>query len=89
MSERHTETLMCQAASRTECDNDAHWISDPEADGVWMVGHFDWNWITESVHATEIEALRVINGRGYGEVYFLPFGVPASEASMVKPSATA
>lgn len=54
---------------------------DAGPEGVWMVGHFDWNWITESVYATEIEALRVVNGRGYGEVHFLPFGVETSDAS--------
>ena len=54
---------------------------DVPVTGVWMVGHFDWNWITESVHALEIEALRIVNGRGYGEVHFLPFGMETWEAS--------
>lgn len=51
-------------------------------EGVWMVGHFDWNFIVESVYPAEIEALRVINERGYGEVHFLPFGVDASDVAL-------
>lgn len=53
-----------------------------EMRGVWMVGSYDLNWITESVHESELEALRVINGRGYGSVHFLPFGADASEAAL-------
>lgn len=54
-----------------------------EREGVWMVGHFDWNWIVESVHESELEALRIVNGRGYGEVHFLPFGMDASDAALL------
>lgn len=51
------------------------------ATGVWVVGCLDWNWIVESVHPTELEALRIINGRGYGEAFFVPFGTEIAEAA--------
>jgi len=45
-----------------------------EALGVWAVIDRDHNEHVTAVHATEVDALRTLNGRGYGRVMFLPWG---------------
>lgn len=50
--------------------------------GVWAVVDYDnsYNDYASTVYAEEIEALREVNGRGYGRVVFLPWGVEVREA---------
>lgn len=42
--------------------------------GVWAVVDFDYGESITEVHPTEVDALRVLNGRGYGRVVFVPWG---------------
>ena len=56
--------------------------NDSEQAGVWVVGHFDWNWIAEKIYDSEIDALREVNARGYGEVRFIPFGAEISQVAL-------
>lgn len=44
------------------------------AEGVWAVIDRDYSESITAVYATEIEALRVLSGRGYGRVQFLKYG---------------
>lgn len=48
--------------------------------GVWVVYHFDNNWIVNSVHETEPDALRAAVDQGFGKVVFTAFGRDVSEA---------
>jgi len=43
-------------------------------EGVWALCDRDFGETITAVYSTEVEALRAINGRGYGRVVFLPFG---------------
>lgn len=46
--------------------------------GVWVVGARDYYWNAEIIFPGtdegEVAALRVVNGRGYGEAKFVEFG---------------
>jgi len=42
--------------------------------GVWAVCDLDYGESITAVYATELDALRAINGRGYGRVRFVPWG---------------
>jgi hypothetical protein len=58
-----------------------HLGSDPNLSGVWAVvepGNEGGMQLAQ-VHSEEIEALRYINGRGYGEVIFLPWGMTVGD----------
>lgn len=44
------------------------------AEGVWAVVDNHYADYISEVHPTEVEALRVLNGRGYGRVMFVPWG---------------
>lgn len=48
--------------------------------GVWAVGTFDYGWTVELVfpgtEEGELQALRLINERGYGEARFVKYGEP-------------
>lgn len=48
--------------------------------GVWIVYTFDHGFKTDSIHLTELEALRVVERRGYGNVARVPFGVEIDDA---------
>lgn len=43
-------------------------------EGVWAIVDIDHGESITKVYATEIDALREINGRGYGRVVYVPFG---------------
>lgn len=45
-----------------------------EHTGVWVIIDSDYGENITSVYATELDALRVLNGRGYGRVAFLEYG---------------
>jgi len=45
-----------------------------ESGGVWAIVDTDYGDSITSVHETELDALRVLNGRGYGRVLFIEFG---------------
>lgn len=49
-------------------------IPEPEPQGVWAIVDRDYNTSITAVYPTEIDALRVINGREYGKVVFVPWG---------------
>ena len=53
-----------------------HCLDIPQtlAEGVWALVDFDHNETITSVFQSELEALRAINGRGYGEVKFVQWG---------------
>jgi len=42
--------------------------------GVWAVVDTDYGESITAVYETELDALRSLNGRGYGRVRFVPFG---------------
>lgn len=42
--------------------------------GVWAVVDLYYGEIITEVHPTEVDALRVLNGRGHGRVVFVPWG---------------
>lgn len=48
------------------------------AGGVWALLDDDYISYITSVYPTELEALRVINGRGYGRVAFINWGHTAN-----------
>lgn len=48
--------------------------------GVWAVTHIDYGDQLDSVHPTEIEALRVVVNRGHGGVIFIRWGEELSDA---------
>lgn len=53
-----------------------------DQDGVWLVYTWDMTIHPETIHATEIEALRAAQSAGYyQEVKFIPFGVDVREAT--------
>lgn len=43
-------------------------------DGVWVIIDRDHYDSITAVYPTELDALRVLNGRGYGRVQFLNWG---------------
>lgn len=45
-----------------------------EAGGVWAVVDRDMGEHISMVFPSELEALRVLNGRGFGSVVFVPWG---------------
>lgn len=52
---------------------------DNEA-GVWALIDHDYHESITAVYPTEVAALRVLNGRGYGRVAFLPWGSYVTDA---------
>lgn len=48
--------------------------------GVWAIMNYNYDEYIERVYDNEIDALREVNGRGYGQVIFLPFGMDIREA---------
>ena len=44
------------------------------AAGVWVVMGFDWNHYPISVHSDELSARRDADAKGYGDVYWWPWG---------------
>jgi hypothetical protein len=46
---------------------------------VWAVVDRDHSDYISAVYPSELEALRVLNGRGYGRVVLLPWGTELSE----------
>lgn len=51
--------------------------------GVWAVIDLDYGEHITAVYKEEIDALRVVNERGYGRVRFLEFGTDARGESIV------
>ena len=47
-------------------------------EGVWAILDRDHYETITAVYPSEVEALRVLNGRGYGRVVLLPWGETAS-----------
>ena len=53
-----------------------------EQDGVWLVYTWDMTIHPESIHATEIDALRAAQSAGYFlNVKLIPFGVDVTDAT--------
>lgn len=50
------------------------------SEGVWAVIDSDYVEAIQMVFPIEIEALRILNGRGYGRVAFIPWGMSLTEA---------
>lgn len=48
-------------------------------EGVWAILDRDHYETITAVYPSEVEALRVLNGRGYGRVVHLAWGETASE----------
>mgnify|MGYP003611601834 CR=1 FL=1 len=47
--------------------------------GVWAVIDLDYGESITSVYPTELDALRVLSGRGYGRVAFVPWGASLAD----------
>lgn len=52
---------------------------DDETEGVWALIDSDYGESITSVYSTELDALRELNGRGYGRVAFVPFGATLAD----------
>jgi hypothetical protein len=71
---RHESNLYLPAAV-------LHLGFDPNLSGVWaVVDNANYGEQVSEVHSEEIDALRQINGRGYGRVIFLPWGMTLQDA---------
>lgn len=57
--------------------------------GCWVAYAYDWNPYLIAAYPTEIEALREINGLGYGSVMFLPWGMSLVDAEVESKKARA
>ena len=53
-------------------------LETPLAGGVWALLDADYLEAITAVYPTELDALRVVNGRGYGRVAFIPWGHTAN-----------
>lgn len=49
-------------------------LGTPEPEGVWALIDRDMGESITSVYPSELDALRQLNGRGYGRVEFLQWG---------------
>jgi len=45
-----------------------------EASGAWALVDHDYGETIIAIYSTELDALRELNGRGYGRVVFVPWG---------------
>lgn len=50
------------------------------AEGVWCIADQDHGETITIPFPSEVDALRALNGRGYGRVYFVPWGMTLAEA---------
>ena len=50
-----------------------------DIEGAWCVCDRDYYETITSVYPTEVEALRTLNGRGFGRVRFVPYGKSLNE----------
>lgn len=55
-------------------------MPDCPTPGVWVSHSWDMGPTEVRPHASEIDALRLINEQGWGEVVFVPFGKSVDEA---------
>ena len=72
---RRVQRAISKLAAMSESDSDSE---SPE--GVWVVYYKDNGWHINSIHQTEIEALRSVADLGYGKAAFVPFGADWTSA---------
>ena len=54
-----------------------------EAEGVWCICDQDYGESITIPFASEVDALRALNGRGYGRVAFVLFGKTLADSEAV------